>query len=484
MKHKNSEVYADILSERVRKQKNKKAAAGAVTAVLIAGSVISYAAFPSVRNSVRMTLMKPEKYCASVYRSALDRSDSAVEASAYTQYNASEVNLKLELDESVTDMLRSTLKGDLFTTVSLKADAVSSGGMETSGIEITADDRHVITAEAVKSGERCFVRMPELSDRYISYNLNDGDRELPSAVTSDISPEDMTDIIDRYDEVLLNFILSGDSSIERRTTGECEGVEYRYSRITTEFAPEDVSAFLNALADELENDESLGKSGEELSGMTEDIRKRAGNITEGCTLITYTDPNGDIRGVKLCEKEAEKAGFMMAGKNGLFALRADYDGKYISVTGRDISGKYTGKLKTSEGREFLFEDLAVEENTFLTGKISADISEITNDYIGNSELLFERKGDTQVISTEFPSYGKLEMSMRLYTSDAGEIKIPEDAVDAGNITEYLKEIDRKKAAEAVFNGLGIDINEMMSSFGFSGLLNRAENGIPIPDLNF
>ena len=55
------------------------------------GAGISYAAVPAVRNSVKMAVMKPDKYVASVYEDLADKVDSAVKSSSLSENNTTDI---------------------------------------------------------------------------------------------------------------------------------------------------------------------------------------------------------------------------------------------------------------------------------------------------------------------------------------------------------------------------------------------------------
>lgn len=476
----NSEILADV----VETKKHTGRVIAAAAAVVVGGSALAYTASPVFRNTVKLACMKPEKYCASVYEKSFDILNREIEDSPYSDANAAEITVSADPDDEMLDGIKSMLGSSMFDVLDFSINAVQDGDKEKAVMSVEADDRHVVSVEAVKSGTMCCFRIPEASDRYLSYDLKETDEFLSiGSEATDISAGELTDIIRRYDRIVLDYLSASDSSVERRYRGEAEGVSYVYNRIVTSFSPDDMKAIAGRIADEMMNDDALRKAAEDSSetdydSLTDSIRHLFDDSDETYSLITYVDARGDIRGISFSTDGNEKASYITARNGSNIVMKASYeDDTAVTVTAAEQEGGYTGefRIKTDDTDQvFYFEDLTVIDNRFISGEISSDISDLTDGKVTKLALLFSKEDDSQKISTDIKGAGSISVLYRSYRTEETDIQIPENTVDMREADKYLMDIDMTKFLTDLYSSLGIDsraLSGLLWNYGASDMFN-------------
>ena len=192
--------------------------------------------------------------------------------------------------------------------------------------------------------------------------------------------------------------------------------------------------------------------------------EEAENITSDSTLYTLVDANGEIRGMTVAVEDGQ-IGYVMA-KNGSdvgFELIAPEGG--IVLKAEESNNAYTGSAKlSSEDEEIVidFENLEIIDDKYISGKISTDVSELSDGEIQILEIAFEKENDMQSMSTIIDGVGKISLEYKTYKSDDKNITAPENTISADNIEEYLSEVDTEKLLEDVLETLGLNEESIYS----------------------
>lgn len=463
----NTEILADVVSSK----KKTPVIIGAVVAVVAGCAAASYAFVPAVKNAVNMTFMKPENYCTYVYENAIDSALKSVEDTE--ESNAVDMSVNLELDEDILNELRETTESDLFNKISFTASSIVSGNDTSADITVMADGKKVITASALKIGDMAYVQIPEASEKYLTFDFAEAlDSYEVNLSPKTLSVTDVSDIMQRYSGIFTGRLPEMESTLEKGYTGSIDNLEYKFNRITTTITAEDARYLLEKTADELGNDQLIldiinsnstedYDIGEEL---VTSIKEEAENITSDSTLYTLVDANGEIRGMTVAVEDGQ-IGYVMA-KNGSdvgFELIAPEGG--IVLKAEESNNAYTGSAKlSSEDEEIVidFENLEIIDDKYISGKISTDVSELSDGEIQILEIAFEKENDMQSMSTIIDGVGKISLEYKTYKSDDKNITAPENTISADNIEEYLSEVDTEKLLEDVLETLGLNEESIYS----------------------
>lgn len=479
-----SEVVADVVT--VQRKKNTGAVIASVAAALAAGAAVAWTTVPAVRNYVKMTFMKPENYCSWVYQTATDRISSAAGNSDFAGMNGAELSLRLNLDDSFMEPFRTQTASPLFSTLELGVNTVGADNRRRADIGLTADGKHVISADTAADDGRVYVRIPEISSKYYSY---EGVKEIKGisldadAASETVTAEEVSELSEKYGSIFSEFINDADSRLEKGAEGMVINVGYKYNKITTEFTPELVSALYGRLADEISSDEILNRiyESEIIDELTGELRESAETSENSFTLVTMVDANGMIKGLdytghnQKTGEETGKADFIFASRYSSFAFELNAPDVKVSADGTETAGRYTGEftLGSDENKtKVFFEDAFIEENRFINGIISLNAAELTDGYANRISLLFEREDDTQTIKTEIPDFGSAELDIRGFNEENPEINIPEEYAESTE--QYLADADMNKVLSDILEPLGFEektIKQITGFYNLSGAIN-------------
>lgn len=479
----NSEVQADVVS-LTKKKVSKGAVAAAAAAVIVGGAGVSYAAVPAVRNTVKMSVMKPDKYVASVYEDLEDGIDSAVKSSALSESNFTDITYDLCFDDEIMGDLRSSLGPDIFSTLVVNMTMVSGDEREKGEFSLSADGRHVLSADYIIDQDTTYLNVHELSDKYLSVKGSDYSSAYSQAASC-ANTEEVSDTVTKYDDMLSEFIGSGTSTLEKGVEGDVEGVHYKYNVVTTVLTPENIDEFAEKLAAEIEADETIDSSSEDVSSIIEALKDYDPADGSDVTVVSYIDPNGTIRGIDVCmdgdEKDDPTFSVIMTKQNDHYAMKGSYDDVSVIVDGREKNGKHNGTMTIAEESEdetikINYSELEIVKNNFITGKISCDLSEITSGDIGQFELVFEEEDGAQKVSTDIDSVGSFIMTVKTGKQGKAEIEVPSESIDVENISEYLEGADLEKFVKDVLVALGVDEDSASQLSGYLSLAGASAAG--------
>lgn len=495
MMNNQTEILADVVT---KKSKKGGAVVAAAAAVVVGGAAVSYAAVPAVRNAVKMAVMKPDKYCVSVYQSAVDKFTRELdEKPAVQKENNVSMLISAKLDDEIMEPLRSQMGSELFKEISVGLDGYVDGNDTSGTITLNADDNKVITANVIKSGTDMYVQLPEASSKYLHYTA-DGDDALSESLTSKdaVTQEELIEFIKKYSQIMVDFIGEGESEIEKGVTDEVEDIAYKYNVITTEMDSECITELWNKIVDEAENDEFIkkvsslsGNTDEDFKKMIEDSRNEINNYKEDkeykLMVDTYVDAEGNIRGVSMKEHSGENKGgdmkfeFIEAKENNDMVVKVNAGTDFgVTVSATNDNGSYTGDISAkAEGDDIKisFENITIEDGKFINGNISTDISEQT------LALAFERVDDAQKISTKINDFGDISIEIRSFEGEKQEITAPSDKIDikdSADMDKYMEDVDLEKFLTDIFTALGIDeyYSSMLGEAMLEGALARAGSG--------
>ena len=226
-----------------KKKTGMKIAAVSVAAVAVAagGSALAYNLSDTVKNTVKLAMLKPDDYYAWVYeKNAEDQSDEI--SKAYSEYlekykngTSASISLKYEASDSVKDYLLESIFGTSVDTsgnqeietisniinnidsIELGIDAAAKEGTVLETIYGSLNGDKLASAEIAidLDSYNYFARVPELTEKWIGVDMGSMMDELDSEsqevldlikdVTGDlesyISPDELSDLIRRYTAV-------------------------------------------------------------------------------------------------------------------------------------------------------------------------------------------------------------------------------------------------------------------------------------------
>ena len=479
----NAEVQADVVSASAKKA-GKGTVIATAAAVVIGGAGIAYAAVPAVRNTVRMAVMKPDDYCAYVYQNTVDRfDDQAVKHAEASETNTSDVTLEIELADDSAASLQSIYGDGFCRKLTANGHVTAADGCTQSDFAVEADGRPVLDLDLAVGEEKGFFKIGKLSDSYVEYDIQNQAVNTAARASASLDAEEISELIRLYGGLIVEFVGDADTTLEKKVTGTVENLSYSYSRITSVIKEDDKKEFIGKLADVLGNSEvskkASGLDEEAYSEMLKGLRDSAEDAEGDASLYTYVDPNGCIRGVEW-KQEDHNFSVMTAGSKNSFAMYLDSDELSVTVTGSDNGGRYSGEAVISTNTDggdtaaVHFDDLAVVEDKYLSGRISCDMDEITSGSIGRLELLLEAEDDAQIVSTEIAGVGKIRASVKTDFVKDAKVSFPSES-ECIDMDTFLQTADFEKFYSDLFASLGAD--EKYTSGGLSGVVPGLSGGI-------
>jgi len=471
----------------VKKSKKPAAIIAAVTAVvLVGGCGVAYATVPAVQNTVKMTIMSPEKYCADVYDNCIEKLKESTDKQYKSisggddklENTSASITLNAELSDSVMSVVEDELGYKIFDKISLSSDMYSDMDESTGEIKlnILADDDSVISANVITDlkEKMIYCQVPELNDKYISYDLSSAFEEMELSEDdigslSDISVYDFNDSMPRYAKVLTDVIKNSECELEKGYEGSVRGVDYKYNKIITTLDQDDYEDLLNNLADEWENDKTFRKyfidtlkiSEEDYEAFSDELRDAADEVKDEDienTIETLVDSKGNIRGITITDEDTDDEISFISAKDGSdVAIELNCADEFIvGIEAEEDDGEYTGELvieADDESFSITFDDFKMIDDKFISGSIGLDLSDLG---VGKVSLDFEKADDAQRISTEMNFIGKFSIDIKQeYNTDKKEVKVPEDAISTDDIDQYIEGIDKDKAISAICDALKI-----------------------------
>lgn len=474
-----------------------------VAVVAVAAVLICNAAY--VHHFVRRTFSSPEKYyqyiekkevedtagtVAALYdnllRSSLDISDKSVTGS-----------VKVELSDDVCDMLSEAADLDLdwVKSLELRYDGVAKNkdSMFGANAELFLGKNSAVSGKVLVDGgdKMLYMQVPELTTTYLALDMGDAldfdSYEELLEMTGEIyektpDKKEMEKMLNRYFSRAIECI---DDVDKDKDVLEAEGVSKKYLALTAEIDSDTMQAMVEAVLEEMLEDEQLedlvkelsplleeALDGEDLYEAFEDALNEAldnadmiGDSNAEFTMTIWVDGKGTIRGRSI-EADGMKIFYAMPQKGSKFGLEAGAeteDGTFVlSGEGKRSGSKLSGDFKVKcIGMKFAdievknFDTDKIKEG-YLSGEFTVKPSSklgaggtaaaILSDY--SYKLAVENAKDTTDIKMsvldEDESLGSVSISSK--TGSGGKLSVPSDedvieVEDYFDMMEWIDEID-------------------------------------------
>ncbi|HAG13316.1 MAG TPA: hypothetical protein DCG49_05580 [Ruminococcus sp.] len=480
-----------------------------VVAVLGGGCAAAYAFSDTVKNQVKLATSSPEDYfhwvydknvadladgSAAAYQKGLDRTNGSAATHCELRFTPSEDCKSLVLEQIGADDSGETGKriSDIvnnMNTVVLSADAAGGGNGLSEQFKLLVNDTEVTSAEAAADleGQSIYMRVPELSERWINMPLDLGE----SGSTFDfamnpgayLSASDLSGLISKY--CLLPVQDLQTVTVEKKQSVNIGAISTEYTAMTVDLTLDDVVNIVSKITDAASTDETLLKLAPDQDAFTaalvdigENIRTAAENVdsTETVKFTTYVDATGTIRGFYVAPDQ----------QNSFFAGVGMQDGQLaasvqLSALGTDYI-KMSAKSDTSGNGDFkctlddlsfsgTFSDLHISnpEKGYVTGNLTINYEDyeaipVTFSEDGNGQKI------TYELNLEGTDYGSLELYYSM-NSDLAPIEPDKSSAlevkdNDFNVMDYTNQDDLTEYVTTVLTRLGLD-EEDAKSVGMS-----------------
>jgi len=499
-----------------KKKTGMKIAAVSVAAVAVAagGSALAYNLSDTVKNTVKLAMLKPDDYYAWVYeKNAEDQSDEI--SKAYSEYlekykngTSASISLKYEASDSVKDYLLESIFGTSVDTsgnqeietisniinnidsIELGIDAAAKEGTVLETIYGSLNGDKLASAEIAidLDSYNYFARVPELTEKWIGVDMGSMMDELDSEsqevldlikdVTGDlesyISPDELSDLIRRYTAVWTENIK--DVELEKKENISIGDVEVEYTVITAEINEEKAFDLCKAYIDEVSNDKMIKEiiidkldvcSEDEYNELFEELledfedKKNVEFGDDVLTFVTYVDSTGTIRGYDMSMSDN-------------FSVNCIYGADEDNIA---------GEMKfTNDGEEILSAVLDAEKDKDIyTGNIDCavvddygDKTEFSIDF-DDFEVVDEEKGYVNGnVAINVPGGVKVELELKadkkaqniIYDADFGVMNL-------GTFTLSLSSDESAKVSMPETDD-ALMIDENISSLGLDDYVTESE----------
>lgn len=403
----------------------KRVSALKITAIVLAlvilgGLSVCFFVRP-IRDSIKLALIKPSKLYSKAekeYFSEGAKSFGAMysKVSDVTQGKA-EAGYNTSLKIILGDQLIKDIGVDGLESVAVESNVAAKDSLLGQSYSLIYNDKNVVTVDTVADleNEIAYIKVPELSDAYVSVSTDDIETvleeygisldDLLSATKSNVSidvgsykqeildelsltEEDIKTIIQKYSDL---FIESTADKVEKETVkDDIDGVEYKYAALKVEITYEDLFDLGEDYLKEFKNDkiikdffvnngeiteeeyeEAIDQVLEALKGYKDDP-EALGDIDLDetiFTITTYVNADQKVMGKEM-EIEAEGSSFSLG---------------YITVD-NDKNYAINAWIKADKDEIFSIVGSAKRKNGALTGKFECKFSDYGDEFECTLEL--------------------------------------------------------------------------------------------------
>ncbi len=333
-----------------KKGKGKGAAVAGVAAVAViaGGGVAAYNLSDYVKNQVKLAIMKPADYYAWVneensktlaqevsksYRESLDKMERGSSATVALEYTPSAQVKDMLIEETglggaddeeskmALDIINNLNSIEIGSSAEVKKSEISGSVFAS----LNSDKLVSLDYAMEQAGMEYFMRIPELSEKWLSMDMNELGEELDSesqAVLDAyseammnpqdiISPEEIETLFAKYTDVWSKSI--SDVTLEKKESVDICDITVEYTVISTELTEEKAAEICKNFIEEAKNDDIIkgivvdklevcsedeytDVLEEALSGIEDNLN---GDSDETVNFNVYVDPKGVIRGYVL-----------------------------------------------------------------------------------------------------------------------------------------------------------------------------------------
>lgn len=504
--------------ERVSKKKGKKIAliSGIAVVAIAGGGVAAYNLSDYVKNQINLRVMKPENYYSWIveenskefankakdsYSKVYEKANSSYGTSFNLKYNISDDAKELALTGMLGEGYRDSVEYeeqnmliDIFdnlSEISIGGNISAKTNMFSGNISALLNGESIIDSDIAFDMENYnyFFRVPELTEQWLCLSLGEiMDYESVNSIQNIykyLTPEELEDIIIRYTNIWNESV--SDIELEKQETLDICDISVEYTVISAEFDYEKMLELADNFINELKSDDIIKNivvnemeacTEDEYNSTFDDLLSEISLVDSSedyysCTLNTYVDPNGDIRGIKFIEDSDEL--FFGIGKDG-DNIRGEF---VLNENGEDVvnvelyadkdGDQYNGNIDFTVSEyeepeqisiEFTGYEVVNEEN----GYFNADVTLIIPD-IDPVALNFSSDGSSQDISyninVDGTDYGILTFNFS--ANNDTEPSIPDK--DSSFVVDYVSDVELKDYVSQ--ESMQTFIENLLIKIGFS-----------------
>lgn len=504
--------------ERVSKKKGKKIAliSGIAVVAIAGGGVAAYNLSDYVKNQINLRVMKPENYYSWIveenskefankakdsYSKVYEKANSSYGTSFNLKYNISDDAKELALTGMLGEGYRDSVEYeeenmliDIFdnlSEISIGGNISAKTNMFSGNVSALLNGESIIDSDIAFDMENYnyFFRVPELTEQWLCLSLGEiMDYESLNSIQNIykyLTPEELEDIIIRYTNIWNESV--SDIELEKQETLDICDISVEYTVISAEFDYEKMLELADNFINELKSDDVIKNivvnemeacTEDEYNSTFDDLLSEISLVDSSedyysCTLNTYVDPNGDIRGIKFIEDSDEL--FFGIGKDG-DNIRGEF---VLNENGEDVvnvelyadkdGDQYNGNIDFTVSEyeepeqisiEFTGYEVVNEEN----GYFNADVTLIIPD-IDPVALNFISDGSSQDISyninVDGTDYGILTFNFS--ENNDTEPSIPDK--DSSFVVDYVSDVELKDYVSQ--ESMQTFIENLLIKIGFS-----------------
>jgi hypothetical protein len=500
----------------------------AVAAVaVVGGSVLTYNLSDYVKNKVKLATLKPDKYYSWVCEKSSDEFADEI-SEEYSNYLellekgfTSKVAVEYEASDDVKDTILESLLGsgyrrssseetqqiinvvDNLDTVEVGINMARKNTSLMGQIYGTLNDEKLLTVDVGMDMDdlNCFLRVPELTEKWLgidisemSYGLTDSDEyalaqdifENPSAY---ISPSELSSFIKRYANVWNKSV--EDVTLHKNQKVSVGDIQPEFTVITSEITGDKGLEIAKKMVNTAKNDDFLknlivnkldvcDKSDyndvmewDDILDEIEDAQNDGDFDDEVCTVITFIDQRGDIRGFKITIDDEYELKLVTGADGDNIAAEFYFTDYYYTEIDAELNAvnsgdTYTGQL-TIEAEDYSddfdvevdFKNLQIvdKEKGYVNGAVK-----ITSSMLDGEDIVLQLStdGSTQKISYELDidgdDYGTISFVYGM--TEGAKASLPDDddvymVDDYFDIEEYVDEDDVYSFIEELMTKIGL-----------------------------
>ncbi len=501
----NTAVGADgTVAVAKKKSKLPLAIGGAVLGVAGVGALL-FAFVAPVKNWVKITFMKPEKYFASVEEQAFSEY-SATLSETYggmvNTINGEGTTVSYGVELTVGDKFMEILQEEAaangeeipeFTFESLGIDMSAASDSEKGGINagITLNGESVISANAVydMAEQMFYLQVPELSQAYLTASIGEYIEEYSAEMGIDaaefdtealISEEDMKRIIEDY----ANIVYSSIETVEIAKNEEIDvaGKDFSFNIMEFELNEEELLEIVLEVLETAADDDAIADMVNGLGYEYDDVIDSAIESVE--TALDDTNDENYIVGRIYVDARGE-----IMGREYTVYSDDEETGIFYYIIGADGDDLCVEAVMEADGEEVMNVEVSrIGEE--LEGSAVADGEEIlTIEGTYESEAY---SGTVTLITPEDEEYGiegeEVEIGFEnLKTTGENDeyltgtifIEVPEDDEDAAELIEYgVERIELVFESDGKVQDVSFVIGELLSITVSAGVQEGADIDIP------
>lgn len=488
-----------VSGAEVRRKKPVGIIAGICALVIVGGGALAYNFVPVVKNTVRMAVMKPDKYFSTVETENLRNTAGNIAENykkTYDYYNADVIGGKVGFSADLAEPYELG-EGASVDSIGGIIDFSYNGELVGENISLSVNGNEAFNVEGIVplSGTDFFMKIAGLSDDFIKmdaeeyYNINLD--ELSALDYSKFEPAKLENTINKYGDIMISYLAdNGEISIEKGCEGTAADVSYTYNKIEIEINEKIFYEAGLKVLEELKDDSDIKEIYDSyietysqledyeeddfntvISDAIEDAKSEIETADEESkgTVAVYVDPEGTVRGHEFRADDGS-IGYSVAKDGNTYGIEFVYndngDEDSIKINANEDNGAFTGVCNiVSDSEDFNFginfDNLKIEnqEEGLVSGTLSMDLSSV-DESMSDFKINLAVDGSTQKVNFSVPNYID-DLGIEWTMNKNPEIPaIPDKSINMEDITDEQGE----KFIKDIFEKIGWDYDAMYGGY--------------------